>query len=105
EREGPFDLVLAGRNSVDADTGQVGPEVAELLDLPFATGVKRLDLGEVQLKVLCEEDDGQSERVVQLPAVVSTAERLTEPAKVEPKGRTAVAAERIRVLRSHHLGV
>ena len=28
EREGPFDLVLVGRNSVDADTGQVGPEVA-----------------------------------------------------------------------------
>ena len=51
EREGPFDLLLAGRNSVDADTGQVGPEVAELLDLPFVTGVKRLDLGEGQLKV------------------------------------------------------
>src|SRR5436190_12522145 len=33
--EGAFDLVLAGRNSVDADTGQVGPELAELLDLPF----------------------------------------------------------------------
>ena len=40
--EGPFDLVLAGRNSVDADTGQVGPEVAELLDLPFLTGVRYL---------------------------------------------------------------
>src|SRR3954463_8991279 len=32
-REGPFDLILVGRNSVDADTGQVGPEMAELLDL------------------------------------------------------------------------
>ena len=41
-REGPFDLVLAGRNSVDADTGQVGPELAELLDLPFLTGVRYL---------------------------------------------------------------
>ena len=40
--EGPFDLVLAGRNSVDADTGQVGPELAELLDLPFLTGVRYL---------------------------------------------------------------
>ena len=43
-REGPFDLVLVGRNSIDADTGQVGPEVAELLDLPFAGGVKELTL-------------------------------------------------------------
>ncbi len=39
---GPFDLVLAGRNSVDADTGQVPPELAELLDLPFLTGVRHL---------------------------------------------------------------
>ena len=27
-----FDLILCGRNSVDAETGQVGPELAELLD-------------------------------------------------------------------------
>ena len=42
EVTGPFDVVLAGRNSVDADTGQVGPELAELLDLPFLTGVRHL---------------------------------------------------------------
>ena len=40
---GAFDLVLTGRNSVDADTGQVGPEIAELLDLPFLTGVRVSD--------------------------------------------------------------
>src|SRR4051794_35075700 len=104
ERDGPFDLVLVGRNSVDADTGQVGPELAELLDLPFVTGVKRLDLGEGQLKVVCEEDDGESERVVALPAVVSTAERLTEPAKVDPEGRAAVDANRITTLAAADLG-
>ena len=85
DREGPFDLVLVGRNSVDADTGQVGPEVAELLDLPFVTGVKQLDLGEGVVSVLCEEDDGQSERIVRLPAVLSAAERLCEPCKVDPR--------------------
>ena len=103
-REGSFDLVLVGRNSVDADTGQVGPEVAELLDLAFVTGVKQLDLGEGQLRVVCEEDDGQSERVVQLPAIVSTAERLTEPAKVDPEGRAAVPADRIRLVTAADLG-
>lgn len=104
ERGGPFDLVLVGRNSVDADTGQVGPEVAELLDLPFVTGVKQLDLGEGQLRVVCEEDDGQSERLVQLPAIVSTAERLCEPAKVDPAGRAAVPRDRIRVVTAAELG-
>ena len=50
-RQGPFDLVLAGRNSIDADTGQVGPEVAELLDLPFAGGVRSLDTVDDDLRV------------------------------------------------------
>ncbi len=43
---GPYDLVLLGRNSLDGETGQVGPELAELLDLPYACGVRQLeDLG------------------------------------------------------------
>lgn len=104
EREGPFELVLVGRNSVDADTGQVGPEIAELLDLPFVTSVKQLELGEGQLRVVCEEDDGHSDRIVQLPAIVSTAERLCEPAKVDPDGRAAVPADRIRALSAADLG-
>jgi electron transfer flavoprotein alpha/beta subunit len=101
---GPFDLVLVGRNSVDADTGQVGPELAALLDLPFATSVKRLDLGEDQVRVVCEEDDGLSERVVLLPAILSVAERLCEPAKVDVEGRRAVPADRITVLKADDLG-
>src|SRR5215471_13132339 len=40
------DLVLAGRYSIDAETGQVGPEVAELLGVPFLGGVRRLVLDE-----------------------------------------------------------
>ena len=40
EGEGPFDLILVGRNSLDGDTGQVGPELAQLIGMPFATGVR-----------------------------------------------------------------
>ena len=66
--------------------------------------MKRLNLGEGYLEVLCEEDDGQSERVIQLPAIVSVAERLTEPAKVDPEGRAAVDAERITTCSAADLG-
>src|SRR6185295_18351838 len=41
-RREPFDLVLCGRASVDAETAQVGPEVAELLDLPQVCCVRTL---------------------------------------------------------------
>jgi electron transfer flavoprotein alpha subunit len=43
---GPFDLVLVGRNSLDGDTGQVGPEIAQLTGLPFAFGCAVMALRE-----------------------------------------------------------
>ena len=103
-QEGPFDLVLVGRNSIDADTGQVGPEVAELLDLPFAAGVKELTVSEGVVEARCELDDGWRHVRVALPAVLSTAERLTEPCKVPPDGRAAVDATRIRRVAAADLG-
>jgi electron transfer flavoprotein alpha subunit len=103
-REGDFDLVLAGRNSVDADTGQVGPELAELLDLPFLTGVRYLSIDGDRVDARCELDDGWLQAEVRLPAILSTAERLTEPAKVDPAGRAAVPAERIRTVAAADLG-
>ena len=101
---GPFDLVLAGRNSVDADTGQVGPELAELLELPFATGVRHLALNDRTLDLRCEHDDGWVQARIELPALLSTAERLIDPCKVDPAGRAAVPADRIRVVTAADLG-
>jgi electron transfer flavoprotein alpha subunit len=97
-REGPFDLVLAGRNSVDADTGQVAPELAELLDLPFLTGIRAVTLEQRRVRARCELDDGWLEADLDLPAILTCAERLCDPAKVDPDGRAAVPAERIRRL-------
>jgi len=103
--EGPFDLVLAGRNSVDADTGQVGPEIAELLDLPFLTGVRYLNVSaDNVVDARCEHDDGWLQAEVSLPALLSCAERLCEPTKVDPPGRAAVSATRIRRLTAADLG-
>jgi electron transfer flavoprotein alpha subunit len=101
---GPFDLVLAGRNSVDADTGQVPPELAALLDLPFLTGVRHLHIENNTVHARCEHDDGWLQAEVELPAILSTAERLIEPAKVDPPERALVPAERIRRLTANDLG-
>jgi electron transfer flavoprotein alpha subunit len=101
---GPFDLILLGRNSIDGETGQVGPELAELLDLPFASGVRRLqDRGPVWHLEL-EHDDGSQEVELALPAVLSVAERLCDPCKVDPAGRAAVAAARLTRVDAARLG-
>ena len=103
-REGSFDLILVGRNSIDADTGQVGPELAALLDLPFAGGVRTLAIDGGVAEARCELDDGWRDVRVVLPAVLSTAERLTEPCKVPPEGRAAVDGDRIRRLSAAEFG-
>jgi len=103
-REGPFDLILAGRNSVDADTGQVAAEIAELLDLPMLAGVRILDLHHGAVHAHCEQDDGWLDAEVRLPAVITTAERLCPPCKVGPEGRAAVRPEHIRPMGPVDLG-
>lgn len=102
--DGPFDLVLAGRNSLDADTGQVGPELAELLGLPLVAGVRALALDGDRARCRCELDDGWREVTVGLPAVLTCAERLIEPCKVDPAGRAAVAPSRLRTVSARRLG-
>jgi electron transfer flavoprotein alpha subunit len=103
-REGPFDLILTGKNSLDADTGQVPPQLAQLLDLPFATGVKQLELDSDVVHLGCEHEDNWVELDIPLPALLSCAERLCDPAKVSPEHRAAVAANLIQRLGATDLG-
>ncbi|HKY76296.1 MAG TPA: FAD-binding protein [Acidimicrobiia bacterium] len=101
---GPYDLVLSGRNSVDSETGQVPPELAELLAFPLLTGVRELRLEGTTVHARCEHDDGWVEVEVDLPALLTCAERLIAPCKVDPAGREAVPAERIGRLAAADLG-
>ncbi|MHB8246811.1 MAG: FAD-binding protein [Acidimicrobiales bacterium] len=98
EREGPFDLILVGRSSLDAETGQVGPQLAELLDLPFAGSIRELELAGGHVLVRCEQDDGACHAVVQLPAVLAVAERLCPPAKVPREVWAAIPSSRVKRL-------
>jgi electron transfer flavoprotein alpha subunit len=87
ERE-PFDLILCGRNSVDAETGQVGAELAELLDLPQITCARTLTIDRPTRTVQVDrQTDAGFETVrARLPVVVSAAEDLSEerfPSKAE----------------------
>lgn len=74
------DLVLAGRFSIDSETGQVGPEVAALLGMPLLSGVRRLAIvrtesGALVARAECERDDGFAEVECALPAVITCTDR------------------------------
>jgi electron transfer flavoprotein alpha subunit len=74
----PFDLVLCGRASVDAETAQVGPEVAELLDVPQVCCVRALTVDPVARTLTAERetDDGSETVTGALPALVTAGEDL-----------------------------
>ena len=75
-----FDLILCGRNSNDAETGQVGPEVAELLHLPYVGNVRKLDYSDGRGNINVERvtDDGYELVRCPLPALVSVTEGVSE---------------------------
>ena len=80
-----FDIVFCGKYAIDAETGQVGPEVAELLGVPIVCGltsIEEVEPGRV-LRGYRETDEGQELVEVRLPAVVTAAERLIRPRKVK----------------------
>ncbi|MYG94298.1 MAG: hypothetical protein F4138_04800 [Acidimicrobiia bacterium] len=105
EHFGPFDLVFMGRNSVDADTGQVPPQLAEMLKLPFAAGVRCFSLHGEQTELRLEHDDRWVDVTVQLPVVLSCAERLCEPCKIkDPRAWATVDASLIQTCKAAELG-
>ncbi len=101
---GAFDLILVGRNSLDGDTGQVGPQMAEMMGLPFACGVRAMDIAHETLALTLEHDDGSQDVEVRLPALLSVAERLCDPCKVPPERRAEVDATTITRVSAADLG-
>ncbi len=81
-----FDLIICGKYSTDAETAQVPPMLAELLDIPQVTGVTKLELdsGGIALTATREQDDGFDTIETPLPTLLSAAERLAKPIKVAP---------------------
>ncbi|HSB12582.1 MAG TPA: FAD-binding protein [Blastocatellia bacterium] len=98
-RREQYDIIFCGKYSVDAETGQVGPELAELLDLPQVTGVTSLTAADDRktVRVERETDEGFETIECDLPVLLTAAERLIRPIKVkEPQlevGRTKPIVE------------
>lgn len=80
-REG-FDIIFCGRYSTDSETGQVGPEVAELLGIPHVTGVRKIEFNDNRIMVERETDEGYEVIECEIPILFTAAERLNRPIKV-----------------------
>ncbi|MBK5253961.1 MAG: electron transfer flavoprotein subunit beta/FixA family protein [Peptostreptococcaceae bacterium] len=76
-----FDLIIAGRQAIDGDTAQVGPQTAEKLDIPQVTYVKEYkfsdDMKSVEVKRALE--DGYQIIDVKLPCMLTAIKELNTP--------------------------
>ncbi len=99
KKEG-FDLIFCGKYSVDAETGQVGPEVAELLDIPQITGVTKVEIAEGgrHVKATRGTDEGQEVIECDLPVLLTAEERLNRPGPTPPAAMEAARNQPIEVL-------
>ncbi|MBQ7367530.1 MAG: electron transfer flavoprotein subunit beta/FixA family protein [Spirochaetaceae bacterium] len=76
ELEGKFDAIFCGKQAIDGDTGQVGPELAEWLDIPQVTNCWEVEVAGDSLKVKKQTDDGFEIIGAKMPCLVT----YTQPA-------------------------
>lgn len=74
-----FDLILLGEGSADNYSGQVGPRLAEILDLPQVTYVRSLEVNERKVKAVRSLEDVLEEVEVEMPALISVVSEINEP--------------------------
>lgn len=68
----PFDLVLSGRQAIDGDTAQVGPQVAEKLNIPQITYVEKVvDVSSKEITCLRRVDSGVETLKGKLPMLLT----------------------------------
>jgi len=95
----PFDMILTGMQAGDDGNAMVGPILAEILKIPHATMVKKMELGTGTAKVNRELEGGLEEQVeVKLPALFSVQTGINEPRYVSIMGIRKAMQKEIKLM-------
>ncbi|HJM36614.1 MAG: electron transfer flavoprotein subunit beta [Dehalococcoidales bacterium] len=101
-----YDLVICGKQTIDGDTGQVGPELAEELELPFIAYVNKIEettTGQMRIQRMIEE--GHELIETPLPAVISVVKEINVPRLPSLRGIIKAKDAIIPVWTAHNLDV
>ncbi len=77
--DGAFDIIFGGKQAIDGDTGQVGPEIAAHLGIPQMTYASTVEIKDGEAIVKRESDEGYDMISVPLPCVVTIVKPEFEP--------------------------
>ena len=103
EKEGKFDLILAGKQAIDGDTGQVGPEIAAHMGLAQVTYAAEVTVEGDDIIVKRESDKGYDMISVQKPAIVTVVKTEFDPRYPTIKSKMAAMRKEITVITSEDI--
>jgi len=91
------DIIICGKQAIDGDTAQVGPETAEFLDIPHISYVRKIEeLTDLSIKVQRLMDDGYDVVESSLPVLLTVVKELNEPRLASLKGKMAAKKAEIK---------
>ena len=81
-----YDLIFTGRQAIDGDTAQVGPQIAEHLHIPVISYAKEVSVEGDTVRVKRQFDDGYMIVTAKMPCLVTALSELNEPRYMTPGG-------------------
>ena len=81
-----YDLIITGRQAIDGDTAQVGPQIAEHLGLPVISYAQDIKVEGNSVVVKRQYDDGYHMLKAKMPCLVTALSELNEPRYMTPGG-------------------
>ncbi|MGA1841179.1 MAG: electron transfer flavoprotein subunit beta/FixA family protein [bacterium] len=85
---GKYDIVLCGKQAIDGDTAQVGPELADALDIPVITYVKKIEeIEKDHIRVQRMMEDGYDVMESTLPILLTVVKEINIPRLPSLKGK------------------
>jgi electron transfer flavoprotein beta subunit len=99
------DIIICGKQAIDGDTAQVGPEIAEFLNIPHIAYIRKIDeVGDQRIVVQRLMDDGYDVVESTLPLLLTVVRELNVPRLPSLKGKMAAKKAVIRKLASSDIG-
>ncbi|HUM97269.1 MAG TPA: electron transfer flavoprotein subunit beta/FixA family protein [Chitinophagaceae bacterium] len=96
-KQGAYDLIMAGKETIDYNGSSIGGMVAELLDLPFISLATKLDVASNQATLVCEIEGGEETCEASLPLVVSCQKGMAEARIPNMRGIMAARTKPLKV--------
>jgi len=97
-KQGAYDLLFTGKETIDYNGSSVGGMLAELLDLPYISLATKFDIADGYAIVNREIEGGEETDKVQLPVVVSCQKGVAEQRIPNMKGIMGARSKPLKVL-------